>query len=118
MNRLRGIAVLAIVAGLSTGGLVFAQDQGVRRRGPDGPGRGIGGPGGSAGVALRGVDLTDAQRDQIREIVERYQEQARTDIMLLLTPEQQERVKQNEAERAARMKQRAERRQQRQQNNN
>ena len=102
--------VFALIALLFAGGLAFAQAQG-QRRGP-GRGPGIGGP---AGMDLRGVELTDVQRDQIREIVQRYQQQMRGDVLLVLTPEQQERVKQNQAEREARMKQRLERQQQRQQ---
>ncbi|MGE0443664.1 MAG: hypothetical protein AB7P99_00445 [Vicinamibacterales bacterium] len=114
MNRVRGIIVCAIVAVFAVGSLAFAQDgpRRVQRRGPIGAG----------GVELRGLELNDAQRDQIRDIVERYRQQMRTDIMLVLTPEQQEQVKQNEARREARMKERQQRveqrRQQRQQNNN
>ena len=67
---------------------------------------------------LRGLDLTDAQRDQIREIVQRYQQQMRSDILLVLTPDQQQKLKAAEAERDARMKQRLERRQQQRQQQN
>jgi Spy/CpxP family protein refolding chaperone len=116
MNRLRGIVVCAIVAVFALGSLAFAQGQGERRGQRRGPG--VAAP----GVELRGVDLTDAQRDQIRDIVERYRQQMRTDIMLVLTPDQQAQVTQNEARREARMKERLQRleqrRQQRQQNNN
>jgi Spy/CpxP family protein refolding chaperone len=117
MNRLRGIVVCALVAVFALGSLAFAQGQAGEWRGPR-RGAGIAGP----GVELRGVDLTDAQRDQIRDIVERYRQQMRTDTMLVLTPEQQAQVTQNEARREARMKERLQRleqrRQQRQQNNN
>ena len=117
MNRVRGIVVVAIVAVFALGSFAFAQGPG---NGPRGDRRGAGA--GAPGVELRGVELTDAQRDQVRDIVERYRQQMRTDIMLVLTPEQQEQVKQNEARREARMKERQQRleqrRQQRQQNNN
>ena len=66
-------------------------------------------------MELRGLDLTDAQRDQIRDIVQRYQQQMRNDVLLVLTPDQQQKFKANEAEREARMKQFQQRRQQRQQ---
>jgi periplasmic protein CpxP/Spy len=117
MKRLGWISAVAAIVLLVTG-IAFAQGGGGRRGG--GPG-GPGGPlfGGGAGIALRGVDLSDAQKEQIKQIVDRYQEQMRSDIMLVLTPEQQEKVKQAEAQREARLKERAsqlqQRRQQRQQ---
>jgi Spy/CpxP family protein refolding chaperone len=94
-------------------GMTFAQGRGARRGGPDGPGGrgGIGAP----GIALRGLDLTDVQQDQIREIVQRYQQQMRADIMLVLTPDQQQKLKDAEAKREARTKERLNRLQQRQQ---
>jgi Spy/CpxP family protein refolding chaperone len=104
--------VVALVAVLVVAGSVaFAQGQGGGRRG--------GGPGfGGAGVELRGLDLTDAQRTQIRDIVQRYQQQMRSDILLVLTPDQQQKFKANEAEREARMKQFQQRRQQQGQQQN
>lgn len=117
MSRMKGILVMAIAALLVVASsFAFAQAQGQGqgdRRGPRGGGPGFGG--GPAGVELRGVDLTDQQRQQIRDIVQRYQQQMRTDIMLVLTPDQQQKVKQNEAQREARMKERLQRLQQRQQ---
>ena len=87
-------------------------------QGPGG-GRGVGGRGGPggfgpAGINLRGLDLTDAQRDQIRQIMQRYQEQMRTEIMAVLTPEQQQRVQQEQAQRQQRLQERQQRQQQRQ----
>jgi protein CpxP len=55
-----------------------------RRGGPDGfggPGRGRGGPGGPggplAGLPLRELNLTDAQREQVKQIVDSRQQEAR-----------------------------------------
>jgi Spy/CpxP family protein refolding chaperone len=71
------------------------QGQGVRqgpgfRRGPQGAmrGRGQGGPGvgrrGGPGFGLRGLDLTDDQKAQIKAV----HEKARQDVDAILTPEQ------------------------------
>ena len=106
MGRFRWL-VVAFVAVLIAGGVAFAQGSGGGRRGG---GPGFGGP----GVELRGLDLTDAQRDQIREITQRYQQQMRSDILLVLTPDQQQKFKAAEAEREARVKQFQQRRQQQQ----
>ena len=74
MNRFRSLATgVALVALLATS-VAFAQ-------GPRGGGfGGRGGPGGplgrgGAGLALNELNLTDAQREQVREIRERYREQ-------------------------------------------
>ena len=52
-----------------------------RHGGPDGfggPGRGRGGPGGPlAGLPLRELNLTDAQREQVRQIVDSRQQETR-----------------------------------------
>ena len=98
-----GWLVVAFVAVLIAGSVAFAQGSGGGRRG--------GGPG-FGGPELRGLDLTDAQRDQIREITQRYQQQMRNDILLVLTPDQQQKFKAAEAEREARLKQFQQRRQQ------
>lgn len=71
MFRFRSLAAgVAVVALLATS-VAFAQ-------GPRGGGR-FGGRGGPAlfGVELRGLNLTDAQIEQVREIRERYREQIR-----------------------------------------
>lgn len=112
-GRALGWLVVAFVAVLIAGSVAFAQGQGGGgRRGGGGPG--FGGP----GMELRGLDLTDAQRDQIREITQRYQQQMRNDILLVLTPDQQEKFKAAEAAREARMKQFQQRRQQQGQQQN
>lgn len=59
------------------------QGQGLRR-GPGGPGR----PGGP-GMALRGLNLTDEQKAQVKAI----HEKTKTDVEAVLTPEQREALK-------------------------
>lgn len=76
------IAVTALVLGMA--GIAAAQPgpggRGPGGRGPGGP-DGVGGPmGGLFGLqvdALRGLDLTDAQRQQVRSIMESHREEAR-----------------------------------------
>jgi protein CpxP len=73
-------AVLVLAVGAGVAGFAAAQDRGdgprpdrLMQRGPGGPGRmmGRGGPGGPFGDMMLGrLDLTDAQREQIRTIVE------------------------------------------------
>jgi periplasmic protein CpxP/Spy len=84
-----GAAVLTI--GLGSAALSVAGQQQNQapatqgRRGPGGgpdgfggPGRGRGGPGGPlAGLPLRELNLTDAQRDQVKQIVDSRQQEAR-----------------------------------------
>lgn len=55
-----------------------------------GPGAGVrrGGPG-RPGMALRGIDLTDAQKEQVKAIHER----TRLEVEAVLTPEQLEKLK-------------------------
>lgn len=67
----------------------FGQRQGMGqgqgfRRGPGGPGR----PG-RPGMALRGLNLTDEQKAQVKAI----HEKTRADIEAVLTPEQRETLK-------------------------
>ncbi len=56
-------AALLLVIGV--GGAVHAQGDGPRRHRPFGPGRG-------GFVGLAGLDLTEAQREQVREVVQRH----------------------------------------------
>ena len=67
MNRFRTVTTGALIAGLLASGAAFAQ--GPRAGGPAGRGRGA--PPGP-GIALRSLDLTEAQRQQVREIRERH----------------------------------------------
>ena len=128
MMRFRSMTAMAVMAVLVAGSLAFAQGtaQGTGQgteRGRRGPGGGLGGPGGRglggpAGVELRGLDLNQTQREQIQEIATRYREQMRNEIMLVLTPDQQVKARQLEAQREARLKQRLEQLQQRRQQSN
>lgn len=67
MNRWRFLTAAALAAALVTGGTALAQ--GGR---PGGPGGRMGGP----GLMLRGLNLTDAQEEQVREIRQRHREEA------------------------------------------
>ena len=95
-RTIRKITVLALALMLLVGAAVYAQGQGQGARGGVGGRGGAGGPGGPGGLGinLQGLDLTETQRQQIREITQRYQEQMRTEILNVLTPEQQEKAKQ------------------------
>jgi protein CpxP len=72
MNRFRSLATgVALVALLATS-VAYAQ-------GPRGGGfGGRGGRGFGPGLALNELNLTDAQREQVREVRDRYQEQIQT----------------------------------------
>jgi len=66
MHRFRKtIAVTAGAALLATGLATAALAQGAGRRGPDGAGR-MGGP----GMILRALDLTEAQREQVKNVMQ------------------------------------------------
>src|SRR5688500_2016986 len=69
MNRFRSLVAGALVAGVLAGGAVFAQ--GPRGGGQFGGGRGAGGP----ALALRGLNLTDTQQQQVRESRERHRDE-------------------------------------------
>jgi Spy/CpxP family protein refolding chaperone len=79
MTRFHSIAASAVVAGLLAAGAASAQGLRGGPGGPDRPGRGPGGAGAGPALALRALDLTDAQRQQIREI----NEQERTEMRQL-----------------------------------
>lgn len=160
MKGLRSLTMGAVVVGLVAVGAA-AQAQGVGHGGP----RGRFGAAGPAGdLPLRALNLTDAQRQQVREVGERHRTNAqsaaqqlrqamaaqrtavetlpvdesairataealasaqtamaieraqrRSEVFSILTPEQQEKVKQLQAEREARMKGRLDRMHQRRQ---
>ena len=79
-----GIGAAALAIGVSAGAYVHAQDGGQqrppsaegRRGGPGGPGgfRGPGGPMGLLPMLGRDVELTDAQKDQLKAIAESHKE--------------------------------------------
>ncbi len=102
MNRFRVMVAVAVVQLFVVGSVAFAQGPPAGRRG------GSGGPGGP-GLALRGLELSDVQRQQVRDIVQRHRDSVRDEIFALLTPDQLAKAKQFEADREARTKQRIER---------
>jgi len=79
MNHIRSLTAGIAVVGLLATGVVFAQ-------GPRG-----GGPGGGPGQALRGLDLTEAQRQQVQEIRARYREQGQDAARQLVAAQQAQR---------------------------
>lgn len=74
MTRFRSLTTGLVVAGLLAGGAAFAQ--GPRDGGPAAQGGRAGARGSmrGPGVMLRGLNLTDAQQQQVRDIRERYRE--------------------------------------------
>lgn len=70
MTRFRSLTAGVLVAGLLAGGPVFAQDAGPGRPGGPGGRGGRGGPGGPGdfGLPLAQLNLTDGQRQQIRDL--------------------------------------------------
>ena len=65
-------ALVILIAG--AGVFAFAQGPAGRGHGPGGPG----GPGGAGiGIALGALNLTEAQREQVRQITQQHREQAR-----------------------------------------
>ena len=71
VRRYRYVLAGVLVALIVAAGALYAQDGGVRRfRGP-----GPGGPG--IGVPLQALNLTEAQREQVRQVTEQHREQTR-----------------------------------------
>jgi len=89
MDRVRKIVVTAGLVALISGGTVALLAQG-------GPGRGAGpgGPGGrfAAPFALGQLDLSDAQKQQVRDIMQRHREQSRGTMERLQQAVQAQRV--------------------------
>jgi Spy/CpxP family protein refolding chaperone len=104
------MVVVPLVALLAGGVAMHAQDRGAGR----GRGAGAFGPGGPpAAMMLRELNLTDAQRQQVRQIMEQYRPQfedlnnrLQNDIRGVLTPEQQQQADKLRAERQTRTKER------------
>jgi Spy/CpxP family protein refolding chaperone len=73
MTRFRSLTAGALVAVLLATGLAFAQDSAPGRPGGPGGRAGRGGPGGprDLGLPLAQLNLTDAQRQQIRDLTQR-----------------------------------------------
>lgn len=81
-GRSRALVAVAVVALLGTSATIAAAQPGPGR-GRGGHGDGVGGPGGGFGgpfatgvEALRGLDLTEAQREQVRTIVQSHREES------------------------------------------
>ena len=75
LYRSHVLRVVTLVGAIAAGGAL------VDAQGPaDGPrGRGPGGPGGpQAGLALRALDLTEAQQEQVRQLTQQNREQMRS----------------------------------------
>src|SRR5437762_5128933 len=80
MTRFRALTLTAVLAGLLAGGVAFAQGQGPGRRGGPGgfggPGLlGPGGPGGPGGLPLQALNLTEAQQDQIKQLMQQSRQE-------------------------------------------
>jgi Spy/CpxP family protein refolding chaperone len=78
MKRFRTLTIVAVLSGLLAGGVALAQGPGPGGRrgpggfgGPGGPGR----PGGPGGLPLQALNLTDAQQDQIKQLMEQQRTQ-------------------------------------------
>lgn len=86
MNRFRSLTLTALLVGVLAGGAAYAQ-------GPDGPGRrGPGGRGGfGAGLPMRGLNLTDAQREQFKTLNEQNRQNGRAAMERLRTAMQAQR---------------------------
>ena len=85
MNTLRriglGIGAIAVTVGLATGVYVTAQNTdgprgpSAERRGGPGGFRGPGGPMGPLGAVIAHLDLTDAQKDQLKGIMDSHRDE-------------------------------------------
>jgi Spy/CpxP family protein refolding chaperone len=74
VRRFRIAGVLALVVALTSGaGLAYAQEPGPGGPRGRGPGFGPGRPG--SGLALRELNLTDAQREQVRQLTQQNRQQ-------------------------------------------
>ena len=115
VRPIRIVRVMAALVALLAGGVgLYAQG------GPGaGLGRGAGGFGPGApgfGLPLREVNLTQAQREQVRAVMEQYQPQfqalnnrLQSDIRAILTPEQQQQADKLRADRQAKARTRRQR---------
>jgi Spy/CpxP family protein refolding chaperone len=72
----RVVGVTALVAALAGGAFAYGQD--AAPGGPRGRGPGFGPGGPRAGLELRALDLTEAQREQVRQLTEQNREQMRS----------------------------------------
>ena len=75
----RSLAVAALVASVVVGGVVVSAQR---------PGFGPGQRRAQAGLALRALDLTEAQREQVRQLTVQHREQTRTLLDRLQTTQE------------------------------
>ncbi len=106
--------IVALVALLAGGAALYAQGGPGAGRGRGAGGFGPGGPGG--GLPMRELNLTEAQREQVRSVMEQYRpqfqalnERLQSDIRAILTPEQQQKADTLRADREAKGKERRQR---------
>lgn len=88
MNRVRSLAIIGVLAGALATGSLLAQspaDSGPGRSGRGGGFGGFGGFGRGGGLELRGLNLTDAQRQQIRTLHDQHREQTQAAATRLRT---------------------------------
>jgi protein CpxP len=83
MTRFRALTLTAVLVGLLAGAIAFAQGPGLGRRGGPGGfgGPGAGGPGrpgGPGGLPLQALNLTDTQKDQVKQLMQQYRQQNQT----------------------------------------
>lgn len=105
VRPIRIVMVVAALVALLVGGVaIHAQGRGAGGLGPGGPG---------AGLPLRELNLTEAQREQVRSVMEQYRPQfqalndrLQSDIRAILTAEQQQQADKLRADRQATMKER------------
>jgi protein CpxP len=88
MTTVRKVSLAAILVAALAGGVAFAQGGGPGRRGGGpgafgGPGR-PGGPGG-AGLPLQALNLSDTQKDQVKQLLQQSREQNRAAAAQLRT---------------------------------
>ena len=76
IRRFPILTLSALVTLVALGGAVVAA-QGPGPGGPRRHGPGFGPGGRQAGLALRALDLTDAQREQVRQLTQQHREQTR-----------------------------------------
>ena len=79
VRHCRSLAAAALVASVVVGGVVVSAQR---------PGFGPGQRRAQAGLALRGLDLTEAQREQVRQLTEQNREQTRTLLDRLQTAQE------------------------------
>jgi protein CpxP len=79
VRHLRWIVIGAIVAVLGMAGALYAQQAGPEARGGFGGrgfgGPGFGGPGRGGGLPFAALNLTDAQREQVRQVMQQHRTQ-------------------------------------------